>query len=275
MVAGGVLTAGQSKTPTADAETVHQPGTSFDVVSIKPSDPKEDASYVAPSAEMGLFRVKNFRLGILILMAYYPPAYMRREYLQNAPDWIWQQRYDFVGKVDEADRAEWGRQSHASNAVTANRMQQAMLQAALEDRFKLAVHRVSIEIPGYALVADAHGLNKKALTESRPENIPTDAIKIDGGAWMKPYQQGSDHPTVYFYKTSMKTFTAHLCVLIGATIEDRTAIEGEFDFALVKWPDAQTPQQVWDLHGLGLKLVPIKIPSEAVVIDHIERPTPD
>jgi uncharacterized protein (TIGR03435 family) len=34
-----------------------------------------------------------------------------------------------------------------------------------------------------------------------------------------------------------------------------------------------SPANVWNLAALGLKLVPIKIPTEKVTIDHIERPS--
>ena len=33
------------------------------------------------------------------------------------------------------------------------------------------------------------------------------------------------------------------------------------------------PANVWNLAALGLKLVPIKIPTQTVVIDHIEKPS--
>jgi len=32
---------------------------------------------------------------------------------------------------------------------------------------------------------------------------------------------------------------------------------------------------MWDWSSLGLKLIPIKVPSEILVIDHIEKPTPN
>ena len=33
------------------------------------------------------------------------------------------------------------------------------------------------------------------------------------------------------------------------------------------------PANVWDLAALGLKVVPIRIPTDAIVIDHVEKPS--
>jgi uncharacterized protein (TIGR03435 family) len=37
--------------------------------------------------------------------------------------------------------------------------------------------------------------------------------------------------------------------------------------------DEKNPANVWDLAALGLKVMPIKIPAETIVIDHIEKPS--
>ncbi|HWG17657.1 MAG TPA: hypothetical protein VN678_07315 [Acidobacteriaceae bacterium] len=35
------------------------------------------------------------------------------------------------------------------------------------------------------------------------------------------------------------------------------------------------PSDLWDLSGTGLEIKPAKLPSENLVIDHIERPSPN
>jgi uncharacterized protein (TIGR03435 family) len=37
--------------------------------------------------------------------------------------------------------------------------------------------------------------------------------------------------------------------------------------------DDQDPLSHWDIDGLGLRVVPIKLPANTLVIDHIEKPS--
>jgi uncharacterized protein (TIGR03435 family) len=80
-------------------------------------------------------------------------------------------------------------------------MAQTMLQNALADRCKIAVHRVARLIDGYALVVANHGPNRKNLVESKPDDaIPDRAEKIDLDARII---DSPDDPAVHFYQTSM------------------------------------------------------------------------
>jgi uncharacterized protein (TIGR03435 family) len=65
---------------------------------------------------------------------------------------------------------------------------------------------------------------------------------------------------------------------------DQTGLTGKYDFELqrnsVRAPEGAElpagppdPSLVWDLKTLGLKTVPIKIKTETLVIDHIDRPS--
>ena len=69
-------------------------------------------------------------------------------------------------------------------------------------------------------------------------------------------------------------------------VEERTGLTKKYDFVLKKGdneapatgqegPPASDPDLVnlWELGALGLELKPVKVKSEIVVIDHIERPT--
>ena len=260
----------------SEARAARLSGWSFDVVSIKPSDPKDKQWFMSQSPDLGEYRVKGMPLSRLMESAFFSWAYQKKENLQGAPDWVWQERYDFVGKVDASDRAEWSKQLHAANFVSASPMLQAMLQAALAERCKLIVHRVPTEIAGFALVPNQHGPNRNALHEAKPEEtIPSGAIKLSGDARMLGYERGSNHPTVYFYQTSMGALASSLSLFVEGPVEDKRGLVGKYDFALAKWLDAEDQQHSLDLDALGLKLVPVKMPSEAIVIDYIERPTPD
>jgi len=71
----------------------------------------------------------------------------------------------------------------------------------------------------------------------------------------------------------------------GHPVQDRTGLTGKYDFVLkridmseeqdgrVSLDAIPAPNDIWDMGALGLKVEPIKIPAETIVIDHIERPS--
>jgi uncharacterized protein (TIGR03435 family) len=148
-------------------------------------------------------------------------------------------------------------------------MLQAMLQNALADRCKMAVHRVPTLIDGYALVIAKQGLNRKNLVESKPDGVIPDRaqrIPLDG-------RLAPGDPVLHFYQTSMAALIVQLSLRVP--IEDRTGLPGKYDFDLTRLGIEGVPASDWDLAPLGLKLIMTKIPSENIVIDHIERPSPN
>jgi uncharacterized protein (TIGR03435 family) len=72
---------------------------------------------------------------------------------------------------------------------------------------------------------------------------------------------------------------------MGTPVIDRTGLTGTYDLSLT-WlgldPDEHEgavpisdpfPLSHWNFGALGLKVVPIQIPTEHIVIDHIEKPS--
>jgi uncharacterized protein (TIGR03435 family) len=113
------------------------------------------------------------------------------------------------------------------------------------------------------------------LKAAKPgETIPNEALRIAGDGRMIPYQRGSENPTLRFFQTSMKSLAADLGSF-GLVVVDKTGLTGKYDFALMKLGSGGDLALEWDLHPLGLRLVPVKIPTENIVIDHIERPSPN
>jgi uncharacterized protein (TIGR03435 family) len=189
--------------------------------------------------------------------------------VQGGPAWIESARYTINAKPESA-------QSPAM-------MTGPMMQALLEDRFKLKIHRASKEIPAYALVA----------AKERPKLQPAKGCPADYPG-PPPVEPGQPCGYQRFTGAGMDTYgwtMAQLSNLLGnhmaRTVIDKTEITGGFDFHLdlpVPPPpgslgidDPNTP----DLFGtvmdavrkLGLKLESTKGSAEFVVIDHIERPT--
>ena len=67
---------------------------------------------------------------------------------------------------------------------------------------------------------------------------------------------------------------------------NQTGLTGKYDFVLayrsmdpiadekvVVVPTEENPLASWDVKVLGLELKPVKIPTETVVIDHIDKPS--
>jgi uncharacterized protein (TIGR03435 family) len=158
------------------AQTDGRVSSSFDVVSIRPAD---DSSPPAVDITADSYERRNFPLAIVILDAYYPYAYQRRDGLEGAPDWIWEDHYTFVGKVGAEQIASWKKAQDNSSSITGNPVLQSMLRAALSERCGLAVHIVPGTIDGYALVVSRGGPNLKRLTKTTPgESLPSSAQQI-------------------------------------------------------------------------------------------------
>lgn len=257
-------------TATANGDATIPADLAFDVVSIRPSNAGPDQWRMQVVPEGDQFEALGMPLGATILMAYFPIR-MGRDRIFKAPNWVWNDTYDVVGKVNEANLPAWHKFTQRGFMMQ-NPMLQIMLQNALADRCKLAVHRVPTQIDGYALVVANHGPNRKHLGESQPDDaIPDRALNISLGGRVIPIYSPDD-PVMHFYQTSM---AALVLTISGSTpLEDRTGLPGKYKFDLTRLGNEGIPSD-WDLAPLGLKLIPAKISTEKIVIDHIERPSPN
>lgn len=242
----------------------------FDVVSIRPVSDTGDR-FIGTSRDE--YRAIGWPLGTTIQLAYFSFRMASKDRIIEAPSWVWNERYEFVGKVGETDLSEW--QHFIQRGFMApNPMLQIMLQHVLADRCKLVIHRVPAQVNGFALVVGKHGPNRKKLIESKPDEvIPDKAVKIALSGRMVPISRHDD-PVLHFYQTSM----ASLVLLMsepGAPIEDRTGLTAKYEFDLARLGTDGIPTSDWDFAPLGLKLIPTKIRTEQIVIDHIERPSPN
>jgi uncharacterized protein (TIGR03435 family) len=275
--------------PTAFAQDKPQQGTSgaaagsadhvrafaFDVVSIRPHDRANSFRKIEVSRGGDEFRSIGNSLATAIEFAYFPIGMQSKDRIVNPPGWLWSAESDFVGKVSPNDLEEW--HSFTQHGfVRPNPVLEAMVQTALADRCKLVVHRIPATVPGFALVVSSRGSNRKRFVEAKPnETIPDNAQEIHEDGRMVPILSRYDpDPVVHFYETSMASLTANLSEW-GALVEDRTGLIGKYDFALARLSTIGDPSADWDVPALGLKLEPIKVPAENIVIDHIEYPSPN
>jgi uncharacterized protein (TIGR03435 family) len=137
----------------------------------------------------------------------------------------------------------------------------AMLQTLLAERFKLALHRETRSISGYALVAVK--LKLKASEAGAPASTQTRRGGIDAKA------------------CTMARLAAKLSEALRVPVVDATGISGGFDVMLEWTADEMSAKSAADSgpslftavqEQLGLKLVSRKIAAEVLVIDHAEKP---
>jgi uncharacterized protein (TIGR03435 family) len=185
----------------------------------------------------------------------------------------------------------------ADRPVSQDAMSGPMLQALLQDRFKLKIHRASKMGPAYALTVAKGGLKLPKSTCTEPAFGP-DAPPLPAGARPCPMEgavRKGNILAVDRYAKNLSEFTVMLPM--DRPVIDRTRVQGVFDFHFEFAPDDTSPffqgrlQNLPDSAAgaidpaegpsiftalreqLGLKLDPVQAPREFLMIDSIERPS--
>jgi uncharacterized protein (TIGR03435 family) len=196
--------------------------------------------------------------------------------ITGGPSWTNADRYEIEAKAERPQ-----------NLPTKNG---PMLQALLEDRFKLKIHRDTRDVPVFALIV-AEGEPKLQPFQER-SCIPPDFNHPPSPERPFPLvcgmtrvaDTGFDAPGV-----TMARFCGLLTtsVPLGRNVIDKTGIAGTFNIHLdlsaadlgYKVPGAQTDPALilaglnHALDSLGLKLEATNGPNEFIVIDSVERPS--
>jgi uncharacterized protein (TIGR03435 family) len=269
----------QNAAPIASATTPAKP-LAFDVISIRPSKPGP-YSMIDTAITPGGYRVTGQSLFYTIMMAYFPQGwyYWSPNRLSGAPSWL-DDQYTIDAKVSEADLAEWQKQR---GPIDKEPMLSQMLQTMLADRCRLVAHMApGPPIPGFSLELGKHGPH---LVESKPGEVLPDGVRWpDGGIQVLDGTGQRTHLSLY--GASMADIAQVLSGTIRRPVQDHTGLTGRYDLVLnwVQDPDSKLPKGFvdpndpdplshWNIDALGLRATPINIPAEALVIDHIERPS--
>jgi uncharacterized protein (TIGR03435 family) len=255
----------------------------FEAATIKPSDPKAPPGSGIRRQPGGRFSTINAPLRMLVTF-----AFQIQNYQLVAPGWIADDRYDIVAKM-EGDPPPVIPGTGADHMMLATR-------TLLADRFKMKMHRETREMDIYALVmAKPGGKPGPAL------NPAGDACKAQNFAGRGAPAPGAPPPPVCgvqmvlgrirFGGYPLSLFTSAVSGQLGRFVIDRTGLEGNWDFELTYTPEqrgtappgADLPTS--DPNGpslftavqeqLGLKFEATKGPVDVIVIDSIEKPTPD
>jgi len=148
----------------------------------------------------------------------------------------------------------------------------AMLRALLQDRFALKAHREQRELPKFHLVlADAQGRLGPQLKKSTPQ-CPLQHPET-------PCMMKAGMSELVMQEATIRQFLDFLESVAGGRIEDRSGLTGEYDLTL-SWSrgtsDVERPSIFTALQEqLRLKLEPMRGLVDVLVIESMERPTPN
>jgi uncharacterized protein (TIGR03435 family) len=226
----------------------HGQTTAFEVASIKPNRSLAGGSSIRLSK--GRISMENVSLKKVLLNAYGIPD--DREYTVEGPSWLTTERFD----IDATFPGD-----------TPVSQVRGMIQTLLAERFKLALHRETRQLPLYTLVVTKGGPRIHAVEDGQG--------RTSGGP-------GRLEAT----KISMQKLADLLGRLVGLPVINTTDLSGVFDFTLEWSPDEtqRLPPDGSDPAGtakpsiftalqeqLGLKLLGGKGPVEVLVVDRIEK----
>lgn len=178
----------------------------------------------------------------------------------------------------------------------------AMLRNLLAERFKLAVHRETRELPIYALAVARNGPKLKESADvpydSSPPPPPSGPPK-PGPDGFPPATEVAGHRGIFnavspvgdrycliCQQQSMQDLASELASRYQRPVEDETGLTARYDFAVTFTPDEYWWRKAGPVQAetepfpdffaaiqaqLGLKLDSKKGPAEVVVVDHAEK----
>jgi uncharacterized protein (TIGR03435 family) len=181
----------------------------------------------------------------IIAEAYGFRPFLASLWLTGEPAWTARERYDIEAKAEKA-------------AASPDELR-LMLRNMLADRFQLALHQTTKEVSGYALLVGKGGPKMRRGDGTSKKGIGRNAGTINGTS------------------VPMTMVAIALSDVLGVPVADMTELIGEYSFNLtfatdpndVSAPSIFTAIQ----EQLGLKLESKRVPTQVLVIDHVEKPT--
>jgi uncharacterized protein (TIGR03435 family) len=217
-----------------------QSGPSFDVATVKPSDAVKNAGMTSG------WSISSSQNGLKImgsLQTFIKYAYgVEDVQISGGPPWL--------------DRDIWEMNAKAAHQVKVDDLKK-MMQSLLADRFKLAVHPETRELPVFSLVLAKSGSRLAAGDESKRGSFSY------GGTFLRGTMDSAS-------LASRLTSTLH------RTVVDNTGLHGVWEINLTWAPDdaAAGPSLFTAIQEqLGLRLESAKGPVQVLIVDRAEKPS--
>jgi len=238
----------------------------FDVATIKPSRP--DQPGIGINVQGRQFSTRNTSLVDLIKFAYGVHA----KQIIGAPPWAESDKYDLLATPE-------------AEGTPNDKQLRTMVQKLIADRFQLTFHRDKKELAVYAIQALDKTPNKLTKNDNNPNGLPGLGLRGLGNLVVRNANIGD--------------FAGLLqAVILDRPVVDQTGLTGRFDFTLLWTPDEfqfagfprggpGAPPPPADPGGaapdlfsafreqLGLKLDSTRAAAEVIVIDRVEKPSPN
>jgi uncharacterized protein (TIGR03435 family) len=252
-------------------QTDMKPPMQWATVAIHPTDPNR-TDYFEHDVADGIVE-QGMVLKDIISQGYnFSVMPFRDDEISGLPDWSKDARFDILAKVDPDDVETYKKIANptmqeviAKFAVRQSTDQMLMMQSLMRERFKLHVHWEPKERNVYALTVAKGGLKLKPAADPK-------------------------HGEMYFGRGHLNGKGVPLSFLAGLlaipsnrTVVDKTGVDGAYDFELHYRPlDNPTDTESSDpdfftaiQEQLGLKLQATKANVPVLVVDHVEKPTPN
>ncbi len=221
------------------------PNPTFEVASVKPSVPPTDGRLMVRmrggpgSPDQGQITYTNTSLKQLIQAAYNVKGYQ-----VSGPNWLDSERFDIAAKIPQGATKE---------------QFQKMLQNLLAERFKLALHHETKDLPIYGLIVGKNGVKMKesvkedpavaaAAANAPPPNMDGARVKVDanGRPQMPPGMGGKGAMMMMMSPNGMQ-LTANgikvgglvemLANQLGRPVTDETKLTADYDISLNFTPE--------------------------------------
>jgi uncharacterized protein (TIGR03435 family) len=272
-----------------EAQTASPAARKFEVASIKRCQNSQSPSGGEPDPgrlHLACVTTANLiRLAYLVFPTGKPNAPVSPSTFQitisGGPSWLESDRYSIDAKVEQR--------------VNTEMMKGPMMQALLEDRFRLKLHKEAKETHIFELTEGAGGPKLRPAKEGGcvaydrnhppPNPGPGEAAPVVCGVIRESARGGLDVPGV-----TMADLCRRLTAYVDRDIVDKTGIAGAFDVHLDllpadigyggATPDPSSSFTAGDggaiaaaVKKLGLEMRNAKGSVEFLVIDHVERPS--
>jgi uncharacterized protein (TIGR03435 family) len=272
------------------------PERTFEVASIRPSQKTVEPRASVSIQPGGRFVATGTTVKTLIRTAYRLQEFQ----VISGPDWINTDGFDIVAKAPDGATPD--------QALL-------MVGPLLSDRFKLRFRREMRELPIYSLVMAGRdsrlGPQIRVSTTCSIPAVPSNGAASppppppsDDGRGAPPPPVAGQRPScglkmspgrIQAEGITAARLASTLVPLVGRSVADRTGLIGQFDLTLDWAPESNSsaftasagrsptpglPGPTGSIYTalqeqLGLKLESTRGPVDVLVIDHVERPTPD
>ena len=247
---------------------------SFEVVSIRPYPPHywPTSSYIDFTADG--FNWRNTTAQDLLVYAFdlrAPHVSDKERVMSGGARWMNFDWYDVQARMSDANIAALKKLGPHDRDL----YKRELIQSMLADRFKLRVHHMTRESAAWELVVAKNG----------PKNLKPGRE----GAESRPFITDFNH--IRFQNGPISMLVDFLITLQNVPVVDKTGLTGKYNFSLEFSRDPDTPMPPGQslpptndseptirdalVDQLGLKLIPTQVPLDDIVIDHIEKPSPN